>query len=970
MTTKTMRLQIILLLAGVLLLKPLGATARTGENRDFPADALTERMEKGIITGSVLDRNGQPIPGATVQIIGTTNGTATDARGNFILKDVPEQAVTVEIRCISYATLRISDITVRDGQKKQLNVVLQDDAELLDEVLITATYNQASANGLYAKQKAMTAMSDGVSADLIKKTSDNNVAQVLKRVSGVTIDNGKYVVVRGMSERYNNVQLNGSSLPSTEPNRRNFSFDVIPTALIDNVTIAKTFTPDLQGEFTGGLVEVRTLSVPDEQFVNISLGTGMNTQSTGKDFLSTQRYSGDYLFGEIDKRQWYAGKTEEDAKVSLVNAAEKNGYGFRRYTAAPLQNYSLTAGIPLKLKKGHKLGLVAALTYRNEQTTEDILEGKMITSDSIYSPGHRYTFVTAAGAVANIGWEKSGHKITWHNLYNSRFTHTNTERSVYDYYDNSKYYEQYSRPLASRLLQTQLDGEHTFFKDKLIFTWNVAYNTVERTNPDDRLATGGVAGETADGRTLISWGASTTDSNGFNISDSHIMYSRLSENKKNIGGNLEYPFVVEGNRQRLKAGYLGTFRRADFQQQYLKAMGWPEDIGVSIYDYFAPENFGANGPLTYVISGMQAARSDYYEGRQDIHAAYVMGEFTFLRRLHLTAGVRMEKAGNEVLSKLLDTSGNATDSIVTQKNTDWLPAVTLVYNVTDNTNVRLAYSRTLARPDFRELSRTAYYNVDDRIYVFNRKPLEQSTSDNYDLRFEWYPQLGEVVSVSGFIKKFRNPVEMVTQMESSQQRFNMYSVNLDEATVKGVEINVRKSLGFLATAPFLQDLYISGNAALISGDVNYTAIRNEENKRKRPLMGLAPYTVNAGLAYQGKALGAAVNYGRVGRTLVMSGDYEKYDQYEHPRNVLDLQLSARFLRERLELKFNASDLLNEDIIVYRNCSTSVNYKESNKEPDKAYTDRTGLGMDYNEGDWVMSRIRKGVNLSLSASYRF
>jgi outer membrane receptor protein involved in Fe transport len=196
-------------------------------------------------------------------------------------------------------------------------------------------------------------------------------------------------------------------------------------------------------------------------------------------------------------------------------------------------------------------------------------------------------------------------------------------------------------------------------------------------------------------------------------------------------------------------------------------------------------------------------------------------------------------------------------------------------------------------------------------------------------------------------------------MESSQQRFNMYSVNLDEATVKGVEINVRKSLGFLATAPFLQDLYISGNAALISGDVSYTKIFNfkNEDKRKRPLMGLAPYTVNAGLAYQGKALGAAVNYGRVGRTLVTSGDYEAYDQYERPRNVLDLQLSARFLRERLELKFNASDLLNEDIIVYRNCSF---YQE----------DRTDLGMDYNEGDWVMSRIRKGVNLSLSASYRF
>lgn len=948
------------------------AVYKTGSTAS--ASGQQPRTGSGSLTGTVVDKDGFPIVGATVRIMELSGkGAATDLRGDFTVSNLPARSYTIEVSCISYQTMRVSDVKINSGKSTPLDVILQEASEMLGEVVVTATYNKASANALYAKQKNMAAMSDGISADLMKKTSDNNMAQVLGRVAGVTIEGGKYVTVRGMGERYNNVQLNGASLPSTEPNRRNFSFDVIPSVLVDNVTIAKTFTPDMPGEFTGGLVEVNTLSIPNKKFLDLSIGTGMNTLSTGKDFLSSKRYGADWLFGEINDRKWYTGRSADATQANLANVTAKNSYGLRRYTAAPVQNYSVTAGLPIELFNGHRLGIVAALTYRNEQTTEEIKEGKMITRDSIYRPSHRYRFVTAAGAVANIGWETDNHKITWRNLYNSRFTHTASERYIYKYYNERDDYEQYSVPLVSHLFQTQLDGEHKLFNQNLIFTWNASYNKIDRTNPDDRLARGQWMGESPDGEDMVNWNLATMDSNPYTIDDSHAMYSRLSENKKNIGANLEYPFAVMGNQQKIKAGYMGTFRRASFEQQYLKAQGSvplaDANYGMAIEDYFSPSNFGEGKYLNYVVSGLQADRADFYEGKQDIHAAYLMGEFTFFRKLHLIGGVRMENADTEVLSILRDAEGNQKDSTVVQKKTDWLPAAALTYNIMDNLNVRFAYSKTIARPDFRELSRTSYYNVDDRVFVFNTKPLKQSSSDNFDLRFEWYPQAGEVVSLSGFIKKFKNPVEMITQMESSMQKFNMYSVNLDEATVKGIEFNVRKSLGFLAPASFLKDLYLSGNFSYITGDVNYTAIRNDENKRKRPLMGLAPYTINAGLTYQGKVLGAALNYGRKGRTLVMSGDYEKYDQYENPRNVLDLQISARFLDEKLEVKFNASDLLNEDIIVYRNCAYGIDY-ENNTEPDGAYTDRTALGMNYNPGDWVMSRIKKGINLSLSVGYKF
>ena len=947
-------------------------------------DPDKEIKNKGTILGMVLDENGDPLVGAAVLVVGTTLGTVTDMNGQYAIKRVPAGTQVVEVRFVSYETLHVKNVKVTGGKTARLDLVMKPASEELGEVVVTADYKQASVEGLYAKQKAMATMTDGISADLIKRTSDNNVAQVLRRVAGVTIDKGKYVTVRGMSERYNNVELNGTSLPSTEPNRRNFSFDVIPSALVDNVTISKTFTPDMPGEFTGGLVEVNTLALPDEQFFNITLGTGMNTNSTGKNFWSNKRYCGDWLFGNTGDRKWFTGRTEAASEVNVANAGKINNYGLQKYTAAPVQNYGLTVGLPFQLGNNQKLGVVAALTYRNEQTIETIEEAHMITRDSLYRESWRNKFVTAAGAVANVGWEMPGHKITWRNLFNNRFIHTNQERYIYKYYETYQFAEQYSVPLVNRLWQTQLDGEHLLF-DQLKVNWKASYNKVKRTNPDDRLITGRLAGTATNGEEVFAWDSYTLISEGGtgnkeDIGTGHLMYSNLEETRKNAGIDLEYTGTVAGTRQKLKAGYLGAFRKADFEQQYLKGLvpnGVKIDslMGRSPHAFFATGHFN-EGIMKYVVSGMQGDDADYYEGDQDVHAAYLMGEGSFLHKLRLTAGLRMEKTKIKVRSELYTPGSHSdTDSLITLKKTDWLPAATLVYNIAGDLNIRLAYSRTIARPDFRELAACSYYNVDDRVFVENLRPLEQSNTDNFDLRMEWYPQAGEVLSVSAFYKKFHDPVEIITQMTTSMQSFYMYPVNLDEATAKGLEFNVRKSFGFIVPWAFLENLYLSGNATWIKGDVTYNFDRlvlqlseSEVHRedRSRPLVGLSPYAVNAGLAYQGTWIGAAVSYGREGRKLVTSGDYDKYDQYENSRDILDLQLSARFMREKLEVKFNAGDLLNQEVIVYRNCG----YDIGDEKNDKAYTDRTGLGMNYNDGDWVMSRVKKGVNLSFSVSYNF
>ena len=939
------------------------------------AEAPVQQQAKrnGVLRGNVADKDGNPVVGATVRVTGTKMGTVTDPNGNFVIRNVPTGNLTVEVSCISYATMHIDNVKVRSGETKPLNVTLQEANEQLGEVVVTAHYDNANANALYARQKNMVAMSDGISADLMKKTSDNNMAQVLRRVSGVTIDNGRYVNVRGMGERYNNVELNGAALPSSEPNRRNFSFDVIPSTLVDNVTIAKTFTPDLPGEFTGGLVQVNTLAVPDKDFINLSLGTGMNTMSTGKDFLSNTRYRSDWFLGNMKDREWYAGRSEEEQKQAEKNATQKNAFGFRKFKAMPLQNYSVVAGKPFELGNDQKIGVVGALTYRNEQSIEKYKEWKPINQDSLSGPSQRYQMVTTIGALANVGWEMPNHKVVWRNMFNNRFQHTNMDRYVDEHNDMSTY-EQYSTVLRSRLWQTQLEGEHHV--KGFTLAWNASLNQIDRTNPDDRLAKGAVVDKE---KNIINW-VFGVNPNAMGINDGFLMYSNLKEKKKNIGFDVTRPFIISGNKQVVKAGYAGQFRTSNYVQQYIKPIqptSGPEldafikldDSHPGLVELYNPANF-ESGALSYKTTSLLGSNADFYDGDQKIHAAYAMGELTFFQKLHLTTGVRMEKSKTSVSTTFFDRNLQQTvDSLVTIDKTDFLPALTLVYNITDELNARFAYSRTLARPDFRELTPTEYYNVEDRVTVKSTGGLKQSYSDNFDVRIEWYPQVGEVVSLSAFYKKFKDPIEMVTYAQrSGNYTATFFPFNLDKANVKGLELNVRKSFGF--ATPALKDLYFNMNATLLKGDVTYNfdkllatalgvPLQEEQKKglqdRKRPLQGLAPYTVNAGLTYQGKIFGASLNYGRNDKRLTYAGTEDDEDLYEAPRNVLDFQLTARLLKERLEVKFNASDLLNEDILIYRN----TDYRGDPKLDD----------MNYNSGDWVMSRIKKGVNLSVSVSYR-
>lgn len=971
---------------------------------------LPDRKYPGKATGKIIDEeNGQSIADATIRI-GNAGATSL-ADGTYSLT-LPKGKYEAEISSVGYGKKIVSDIEIKDNAVFTLNVTLKRQKGSLSTVIVKAAASRENANALYTRQKNSAAVSDGISAEQIRATPDNNAAQVLKRVSGLTVQDDKFVTVRGLSERYNNVVMNGANLPSSEPNRRNFSFDMVPSGLIENITVNKTATPDMSAEFAGGLVQVNTKDIPVENFASISVGSGFNTNSTGKDFFTTKRGSKDYLGFDDGNRKWwnkgwngdeyrkYAAEGNNE-KMSAMNTNISNNWGLQMYKYTPVQNYQLLLGRRIKIKESSTLGITLGATYRNEQ---------QVTNEERYQPtnyyydssSHAYQFTTALGAVANIGFQTKGHKIAFKNLYNRRFQN---ETSVY--YGNEfnflitggtdrnavQYYN--SITIINELLQNRLEGEHTL-GSHLRVDWSGDYITVNRDQPDTRASKGyHVAGPKGFYEYVLA------DNNGFMTQGLNIFNSRLKEKRQNAAVNFSMPFKVKGVNELIKFGYAGNFRQADFKSNSLRLFydpkGNPDSISNAIYGLADYQLQSLLKPkyLTYKITSTGSGyNADDYTGNQKLHAAYGMVDVNFLKRFRFIGGVRMESNAMKITGiSFSPITGLPVDTVIKYHRTDWLPSANLIYKLTPAMNIRFAYSQTLARADFRERAPFIYYEFRERSIYRGASALKDAKVSNLDLRYEYYPGRGEVISVSAFHKKFDSPVELVAALGSPE--LNYFYFNLKSSTNNGVELDFRKSLGFIAPASaWLKDIYVSGNGSWMNAEVKYDVSSlieaasaavggapagNIPDTRKRALQGLSPYAINGGIGYFGKIFGANVSYNRFGRRIVSGGVFPYQDQYEKPRDVIDMQLSATLLRDKLQIRLNVSDLLQQDYIIYQNISATSPYTSgggsfvdldaSALAKDNVNNDPKGLS--YNKQlDYVYHKWFKGRNLSLNLTYNF
>lgn len=924
------------------------------------------------LTGQVLDqKSGLPVVGATVTL-GKIRQT-TDIEGKYSLLLKPGK-YELEVSFVGYQGKKITDVVLGQEEVTSMDVSLTPETGTLSGVMVSAGMRRESVAAMYVKQKNNVAISDGISAEQIRATADNNAAQVLKRVSGVVVQNDKFVTIRGVSDRYNNVLINGAMLPSTEPNRRNFSFDIVPSALIDNIVINKTATPDMPSEFSGGVVQINTKDVPLKSFFSVTMGSGFNTVSAGWQMKDLKRYSGDYLASKGSERNWFRTILNPKEYVAAVYKNDKafmaetgaripNRWGYYQYPYAPVQNYQLGGGMLFRLKNNNSFGFTGGATYRNEQLVETGSKNNL--SNSTFST-ERYRFVTSIGALLNMAYKSQRHKFAFKNLYNKRFNSQFDYDNGYDFNTVSSVRNTSSNVLISEIIQNRLEGEHVLGQNKLRLDWYADRNVLNREQPDTRYVRGDVNGDVYEydfKETIMLRGA--------------LFASVLKETRKNAGLNISLPFTISHNSQQLKAGYGYSYREVNYnasgfrildrndQEWSNRGKGLPysdivtADNFLSQHIYYAPTYFSAN------------TTGDGYGGDQRLHAAYLMGDFHIMQQLRVTGGIRLEKNDVHLNTEyFMESMLDSTSSGEFPAETSWLPSANLIYSVSPKMNIRASYGETLARPDFVERTPFIYYDFPEQLYVAGTYSIKTTKVKNYDLRLEYYPSGNEVATLSFFYKDFTNPVERFFQLGNPSNAV-VYN-NLDKAKVKGIEVDVRKSLAFVSGGAFFRNLYASGNFSYLKGNIETYENRRDSATQQmkrvkiesgRPVQGLAPYVVNLGLNYQSKAVGFNVGYNRFGRRIVYGGTYEQLVQYEVPRDILDLQLSFQLMNQKMELRLNASDLLNQPFVIYSNSANDASGGSGRLNTDPK-------GQAYNpDVDFINYRVKRGANYSFVITYK-
>ncbi|WP_315823741.1 TonB-dependent receptor [Paraflavitalea speifideaquila] len=492
----------------------------------------------GKITGVIRNDKNETMPGVSITVQGIEKGITSSVSGDYTVAVAPG-TYTILVSFIGYQSRKITEVVVKEGEVTDLSVTLsQSDARQLDAVVVTGGARRESTRSLLMAQKNNANMTNGISAEQIRVTPDNNTGQVLKRVSGITVQNDKFVTIRGVSDRYNNVLINGASLPSTEPNRRNFSFDIVPSQLVDNIVVNKTATPDLPSEFTGGMVQINTKDVPAENFLSVSLGTGFNTASMNQEMVGYKRDEKAAL-GIVDKnRKWfgegrlmdpvqYLQYRKEGNSAALFNIGGQipNRWQFHRYAYQPSRNVQLAGGMNKRFSKS-SLGFVAALTYLNEQFKEEGI-AKIISQYEFDSERYRYN--TTIGGLLNVAYKTVGHRIAWKNLYNKRYSNQLDWRTGNYAASGWNARRTGEVTLDNQLWQTRLEGEHRITAKGMKVDWFGDYIRLQRDQPDTRFITA-----------RQEEGLNSAGKYVYNFSDvlltlGGVYSSLLKENRKNAG---------------------------------------------------------------------------------------------------------------------------------------------------------------------------------------------------------------------------------------------------------------------------------------------------------------------------------------------------------------------------------------------------------------------------------------------------
>ncbi|MCF8239439.1 MAG: TonB-dependent receptor [Saprospiraceae bacterium] len=915
---------------------------------------------QGIVSGTLLDANtAEPLIGANVLIEGTVEGASTDLDGKFQFEASAGTHVLVATY-IGYQERRIEGLIVKDGEVTKMDFTLSDDAVQLVEVVVKASVLERTENAVLMLQKKSDKIQDGISSQEMSRMGISSAATAMTKVTGAAVEEGKYINVRGLGDRYSTAQLNGVMLPSTDPYRNSAQLDLIPSNLLENIITAKSFTPDQPGNFTGGNVDIQTKSFPEQFTFSVKTSIAYNTQSSLNDkFLSQQRGSTDWLGYDDGGRALPSFFTEEGVDVYLKQSSVIKGRTNGEYAAkvdeaakaldnpmtpvtmrSPL-NYGLSFSLgDQKRLFGKPLGYMLAANHKRNFThyNDGVMANWFYSGDPMANDltnnftlnDTRSVETPVVGGLAGLAYKLSSNdKISLTGIYNHQ-TDILSRYQVGSHQDFGilapELFETRTQQFTERAIRSgNIRGDHHF--NFMSLEWVGAYTRSTQDEPDMRI----FANEYDP--TAPNWAITQA---AYDLPGHY--FRNLEDNQ--IEGHIDLTFPIEkgylrGSKLKFGGAYTGMDR--DFSERRYVVSLRTGTYGGQPYkgdadEFFGPGNTGVyktddtNGIYyigNYINDDTRPENS--YTGTSQILAAYAMGTLQVLPRLKVIGGLRVETTDLEVVS------GNDNLAIGKVDTIDFLPAVSLLFNLNPDMNLRASYSNTLARPNMREMAPFSSFEfIGDAIFLGN-PDLQRTRITNLDLRWEWFIGAGELIAASVYYKDFKNPiVRSFTPAANPEFSYR----NVDEARVYGIELEARRSLDFIS--PVLQDFKIGTNLSLIQSVVDIPEIEldviravNPDAEATRPFQGQSPYIVNANLSYTNNDFGwdATLVYNVFGDRLAFVGREGTPDIFEKARHSLDLSVTKRF-KNGISVGFTGTNLMDA---LYRTASKFTNQTATTNE---------------------------------------
>jgi TonB-dependent receptor len=946
----------------------------------LPINVFTQN---GNIKGKVTDAvSGESLVGANILIQGTYTGTITDFDGDFELKEVAPGTYNIVISYISYDR-QILQAEVSSGNATVLNVQLGVASLTVDEVTIVARKRSNTESSMIVNIKSIDLIANGITSDQIKRSQDSDAAEVIRRVPGITITDGRFIVVRGLSERYNSVLINGANAPSFEANKRSFSFDAIPSGMIDNIMIYKSPAPELPADFAGASINIITKEVADRNEFKISYEIGMVQNTTfaegfekydgGKlDFLGfddgTRKFPSELASTEKmnDLYVWPSVSKYYERMDSLQTISRAFNKSWNTHTITPIPDQSLSASFQRRFVLGKaSLGNTTSLSYKFSNALESVDRLEYFDYDEtnqIINYSYDYndeTFIqkTNTGLIHN--WLLifgDNQRIGFRNLLNNLSENKTVQREGFDVYNSEDQLGTNLRFMQRFIYSGQLEGQHHINNNQTRFNWMVGYSSTANNDPDNRryIYTRPIHSD-----------ESVPYSFQFDSKPSVYYGGRLTQNLKEHGLNYKFDLVqdfyyrVSETPLQLKAGFFIDTKNREFSTRKLGVVA-PRGTDKAVVNGLTGPIEGvmddANfyyDPTTPNVTGfMYADGTDIintYTAFEKLYAGYVGLKIPFGKVVDIYGGVRVEDfhrtiSGFYKVEK--DTEGNTlNDSLDIIKDTlSFFPSVNLNIKINPKNNIRLSFGKTINRPEFREITSSYYEDFELNAIVHGNPELNSSVIYNYDLRYEWYPNPGEMISLALFYKKFINPIE-IFQIPAGTT-FDYRPFNTEEAFSKGIELDIRKQLLFMEGLPvvgFMKDLVVIFNASLIDSEIQTN--KSFARDSVRIMQGQSPYIVNLGLSYinSEKGLIISLNYNRIGKRIAFVGTPINPNTWELPRNSLDLSVS-KSIGEKLSLKLGIKDLLNSPVrfVEYMVGDDQVELTKVNYIPNR----KISLGITY------------------------